>query len=456
MNMDAGSIRFDAMQGWWDMYSYALMTEMRQCRDEGKDVEAYEPVALAIDRLPRNAAREELADTLYRILRDAPLRADYPYHEPSDLEGILAARPEGRYVFRRPEITPQLRRQVRGAWLGRIAGCLLGKPIEGMRTPDITELLKNSGNYPLKRYMTKEDVAKTPRLVPQWGNRTWIDNLDGCAPVDDDTNYTSMAAKVIIDKYGRDFTPDDVARAWLESQNIYAYCTAERRAYMNFVTGLRAPESAEYKNAYREYIGAQIRADYFGYINPGDPETAARMAWRDASISHVKNGIYGEMFIAAVIAAAAVCDDVPTVIEAGLEQIPARCRLSRAVLGVLAGWKTGVTEEECFASIAKEWDEFTDYDWCHTISNAEIVTAALLYGGMDYSYSICRAVMTGFDTDCNGATVGSILGIMLGDGAIGEEWTAPINGTLDTSIFGVGRVSIEEMVDLTMKHMRRD
>ena len=82
-----------------------------------------------------------------------------------------------------------------------------------------------------------------------------------------------------------------------------------------------------------------------------------------------------------------------------------------------------------------------------------IVAAALLYGGGDYGKSICMAVETGFDTYCNGATVGSILGVMLGADAIPEYWKKPINDTLHTSIFGVGTVKITDRVKLTMEHL---
>ena len=452
MNFDPKYLNLTAMHEW-ELYSRGLNTELRQCLDEGRDVSQYAPLCEAISALPMGEAREELANVFFRIMSDAPMRADYPYEEPDDLPAIRAARPADRRTFSPPARDERLKDRIRGAWLGRVCGCLLGKPVEGMRTPDMHELLKNSGNFPLSRYMTLEDLKKTPRLLERWTKRAWADCLEGCAPADDDTNYTVMAARGIVGKYGRDFTSDDVARAWMDCQPKNAYCTAERRAFRNFVIGIWPPQSAVYKNPDREFIGAQIRADYFGYINPGDPETAAEMAWRDGRVSHVKNGIYGEMFAAAMIAAAAVTDDMETIIRAGLDEIPAGSRLSEGVRTVLNGFKAGLTGDECFADIARRWDEFKAYDWVHTISNAEIVTAALLYGGGDYGKSICRAVQTGFDTDCNGATVGSILGMMRGSAAVGAQWTGPVCGALDTAIFGVNCVTIEDMVEMTMSHL---
>ena len=83
-----------------------------------------------------------------------------------------------------------------------------------------------------------------------------------------------------------------------------------------------------------------------------------------------------------------------------------------------------------------------------------IVAASLLYGNGDYGKSICMSVETGFDTDCNGATVGSILGMANGINSIPEYWTKPINDTLHTSIFGVGTVKISDRVKMTMAHIK--
>ena len=313
--------------------------------------------------------------------------------------------------------------------------------------------MKETDNYPMHRYIYKSELSNEiiNKYKYPFASREYADEIDGM-PIDDDTNYTVLAQE-LIEKYGKDFTPYDVSRVWLDYQPKRFYCSAERVAYCNFIKGYVPPESAIYKNPFREWIGAQIRADYFGYINPGNPELAAEMAWRDASISHTKNGIYGEMFVAAMLAVAAETDSFEDIIKGGLAQIPCTSRLYESVTEVLNGFKNGVDQEEAFKKIHKKYNEYTEHGWCHTISNAMIVTAALLYGNGDYGKSICMAVETGFDTDCNGATVGSIIGMAKGIDNITEYWTKPINDTLHTSIFGVGTVKISDRVQLTLKHI---
>ena len=307
----------------------------------------------------------------------------------------------------------------------------------------------------MHRYISSKDLPDEIRNDEKhWlRNKCWIDTVK-YMPFDDDTNYTVMG-QILIEKYGRGFTPVDVKNEWLKLQPKESYCTAERVAFKNFMMGYNPPESALYKNPFREWIGAQIRGDYFGYINPGKPEAAADMAFRDASISHIKNGIYGEMFASAMIAAAAVCDSCEDIILAGLGEIPKTSRLYENVMLVLNGYREGKTKDECYALIHGMWNEANGHDWCHTISNAMIVAYALLYGENDFGKSICLAVEACFDTDCNGATVGSVMGMKNGIESIGEEWTSPINNTIETTLIGVGMVNIKEAVKKTLEHISK-
>ena len=435
----------------WEFYTSDILTEYRQSVEEGLDIENYKDVFEAVSRLPKNEVKKKFGDIVYEIVSNATVKKDYKYLEPSDLESIKALRKE--YKIKGKTDKKKLRSKIHGAWMGRICGCMLGKTVEGIRTNELILFLRESGNYPMHRYIYKSDINDDicAKYTFPFRNVPYADEINGM-PVDDDTNYV-IIAQLVIDKYGKDFTPYDVSRVWLKYQNKDAYCTAERVAYCNFVKGFEPPQSAMYKNPYREWIGAQIRGDYFGYINPGNPGLAAEMAWRDASISHIKNGIYGEMFVSAMIAAAAVTSDIEEIILCGLGQIPYTSRLYEEIMFVLDGFRNKVTQKECFAKIHEKYDEYSAHGWCHTISNAMIVTAALLYGSGDYGKTVCMAVETGFDTDCNGATAGSVLGMANGIDAIPEYWTKPINDTLHTSIFEIGDVKISERVDMTVKHI---
>ncbi len=434
----------------WEFYSSNLMIEYAQCLEEGLDIEPYKDVFLSVSKLPKDEQKKKLGDVLFEIVCHAKRRADYPHVEPSDLEAIRELRKPYSYQTR---TVGRLESQIRGAWFGRVCGCMLGKTVEGVRTNDLIPFLKATDNYPLSRYIVRSDLDKTDlnRYTFGFANRLYADEIDGMPP-DDDTNYTVLYQQV-IETYGKDFTPFDVSRAWLRLLPKDSYCTAERVAFCNFVKGYVPPESAIYKNPYREWIGAQIRADYFGYINPGRPALAAEMAWRDASISHTKNGIYGEMFVAAMLAVAAQTNDIKDILRGGLAEIPHTSRLYAAVTSVIHDFENGVSQVDCFRRIHEAYDEYSGHDWCHTISNAMIVAAALLYGEGDYGKSVCMAVETGFDTDCNAATVGSILGMANGIESIPACWTEPINDTLYTTIFGINKVKISDCAALTMKHI---
>ena len=435
----------------WELYSKSLHIEYMQSIEEGLDIAQYKPLFDSIIALPADEYKEKMADVLFDVVSHAPITEGYPYNEPSDLDGIFALC-EKRPLHAKTLTEEELKDKIKGAWYGRICGCLLGKPVEGVSCEDILRILKTTENYPMKEYIFKgkltEDLIKECRGFRYDFCADCVDH----APVDDDTNYVALA-QVLIEKYGKDFLPAHVAQLWMERQGKNAYCTAERIAYCNFIRGFRPPYSAMHKNSYREWIGAQIRGDYFGYINPGDPKTAADMAWRDASISHIKNGIYGEMFASAMIACAAVTDDIEDIILGGLSYVPTTSRLYKKIKDVLEDYHNGTGFYEAIEKFKTEYDPTNSHGWTHTIPNAAIVALALLHGKGDFGESICRAVEIGYDTDCNGATVGSIIGIRNGFSCIDDAWTKPVGGKLDTSIFGVGVLDIDKAVEKTMKHI---
>ena len=427
----------------WESYSKALATEYRQCLDEGRDVYRYNKLFDAIAGLPDSEGKDKLADTLFDMLQSLPQTGGYPYIEPSSYDEILKECVPVECVFNTLPKDMMLDK-IRGAVYGRICGCLLGKPVEGMRRDQLISFLKESGNYPMTRYIGRSDVENIGEYFFPIRQRVYDDGQLSGMPVDDDTNYIILALMTIL-KYKRSFTPGNVAELWVNSQPKNAYCTAERVAFRNFVDGFLPPYSAVYKNPFREWIGAQIRGDLFGWICPGDPKTAALYAWKDASISHVKNGIYGEMFVSAMLAAAGAGAGIRDAIKIGISYIPRFSRLYRAVNDVIACFDAGKTSDEFFADFLKQWNDTVAYDWCHTIPNAEIVTAALLWGNGDYGKTVCLAVQQGFDTDCNGATAGSVVGMVNGFSGIDRYWTSKISGTLFTSIFGYEKVDVDAL-----------
>ncbi len=441
----------------WLRLGRDIRVELEQCLTEGRDVEKYRAIVDDICKMDDDTlmANENWIAEVGAKMASAPFRADWKYVEPSDLPGIFASAPAEKPVLGEVPADEDLLKKLSGAWIGRIAGCLLGKPIEGWRRPTLDPVLKATGNYPMERYICQKEFSD--ELVEQYHlNRRscFADNIGDASPVDDDTNYTTFAMK-LVENYGKNFTASDVMEGWMRWIPILATCTAERAAYRNGALGLLPPETATYKNPYREWIGAQIRGDFFGYVNPGDPQTAADMAFRDASISHVKNGIYGEMYIAAMIAAAAVTNDMRTVIESGLAYIPAKSRLTEEIRYIIGLYDGGMSALDIIEEIHKKYNEFSAHDWCSTIANAMIVTMALLCGEGDFGRSICLAVQSAFDTDCNGATVGSILGIMLGEDGIDPYWYEVFHKAVYTSIEGYNRVDVDFLAKRTLELIKK-
>ncbi|WP_086825764.1 ADP-ribosylglycohydrolase family protein [Allokutzneria sp. NRRL B-24872] len=338
---------------------------------------------------------------------------------------------------------------VHGAWLGRAVGCLLGKPVEKIPRIGIEEIARATGNWPIQRYFTEIGLSEAIAARWPWNRRSrptsLIENIDGM-PEDDDLNYPLLAL-MLLERRGFGFTTDDVADLWLAELPAGRTFTAERIAYRNLLLGHSPPDTASYRNPFREWIGAQIRADLFGWINAGRPGVAAEMAWRDAVLSHTANGVYGAMFVAAAVSAAAVLEEPVQWLEAGLSVVPAQSRLAVAVRHAIVA----AQEESNWSRVLDRiYDHNGHLHWVHAVNNSALVAAAVVHGGGDFEASICRVVAGGWDTDSNGATVGSLLGVRLGAAALPESWTAPLKNRLATSVGGMDGIGFDELAARTV------
>jgi ADP-ribosylglycohydrolase len=417
----------------------ALEIERAQAIDEGRDFDAVQD---EYDRLHEQTAteghmalQEEIREFHDRV-QALPLRDDFEYEEPSDLAGIRAERPEGPRQVAVDVDEEELYDRIYGAWLGRCAGCLLGAPVEGWRTDQMWGYLKDLDRYPLDDYFRADvDQAVFDRYgIERRDNprRAFLDEIDHM-PENDDTTYT-IVALALLRRHGFDFESADVARFWTRYLPLVQVATAERVAYRNFADLVYPPESATRWNPYREMIGAQIRADFYGYVSLGDPEQAAELAWRDARISHVKNGIYGAMWVAAMLAAAPAVPDPRELVEVGLSEVPENSRLTESVHDVLDWYENGADYDDVIDRIHDRWDETVRYDWVHTIGNAQILTAGLLYGDGEFGPTVCKTVQACLDTDSNGATAGSIVGMIVGASGIPDRWTDPLDDRINTGV----------------------
>ncbi|WP_406329182.1 ADP-ribosylglycohydrolase family protein [Streptomyces sp. NBC_00203] len=414
------------------------------------------PLRAGASPTPASPYLRILAKDLLDELADLPSKL--AEHEPSSLTKIRTHCPDWPAqpgALSAPVSAPTQAR-LEAAWLGRAVGCLLGKPVEKLPLQGIRALAQATGNWPLHTWFTARGVPDDLLNTYPWNKRSaptsLAENIDGM-PEDDDLNYPLLNV-LLLQRHGRNFTTADVARLWLDELPAGRTFTAERIAYRNLLTGIDPPRTARHRNPFREWIGALIRADVHGWTNPGDPAAAAEQAHRDATLTHTANGVYAAMFTAATIAAAATgTHDVHACLHTGLTVVPPASRLARAVRHAVQ-----------LARTTPDFDTVVDelhtthraYHWVHAIPNTALIAAALTHADGDFSGSICRAVSGGWDTDSNGATTGSIAGLLAGDPlALPDRWTTPLKNRLATSIADFNGIGFDTLAHLTHRETRR-
>jgi len=321
--------------------------------------------------------------------------------------------------------------------LGKLIGVYLGRPFEGWTYERIMAELGEVWYYVHERLgkplvVTDDDVAGTftfLRALPDYGNR-------------------------------HDLTPAQIGQTWLnylvEERTILWWggmgMSTEHTAYLRLKRGMPAPHSGSILlngKVVAEQIGAQIFIDGWAMVAPGDPQLAADLARRAASVSHDGEAIYGAQVLAAMEAQAFVEPDIGKLLDTGVSFIPRDSVIYR-MIGDLREWRA---QEPNWRMARERLAAHYGYDKyggnCHVVPNHGLIMLSLLYGDDDFQKTLMIVNTGGWDTDCNSGNAGCLMGIKNGLAGIeaGPDWRGPVADRLYLSAADGGRAITDAVAE---------
>ena len=290
----------------------------------------------------------------------------------------------------------EFRNRVYACWMGKNIGGTLGMPFEGKREMNNVSFYTN---------LKPGEPAANDDLDLQL---LWLKAME---------DHGGAVDARILGEYWLKHVPVD----WNE------YGVGKK----NMRRGLLPPLSGHFQNEeWRPSNGAWIRSEIWACLAPGCPGLAARMAREDACVDHgAAEGTLAELFTASVESAAFVEHDRDTLIAIGLSMIPPECGVARAVRAAIEAKRAGKDWRAAREAVVMGTE---DTGWFQAPRNVAFTMIGWLYGNDDFGKSLCIAVNCGDDTDCTGATLGSILGIIHGTNGIPAKWTDPIGTEIKT------------------------
>ena len=286
-----------------------------------------------------------------------------------------------------------LKDKIYACWLGKNIGGTMGTPFEGR-----TEMQDIQG------FSTPENVVLA----------------------NDDLDLQLVWLKAVEEKGPYGLNAQTLGEYWV------SYIPPHWNEYgigkNNMSMGLIPPLSGEYKNEWKHSNGAWIRTEVWACMAPGCPDIAMKYAQMDACVDHgAGEGTYAAMFVAAIESAAFVIHDLRKLIDLGLSKIPADCRMAQTIRLLLDCRDKGIDWKETRRLLV---EHTSDLGWFQAPANVAFAMLGLLWGEGDFKKSMILAINCGDDTDCTGATLGSLFGILNGTAGIPEDWKKHIGDNI--------------------------
>ncbi len=277
-----------------------------------------------------------------------------------------------------------------GGWVGKCAGGILGAPIEGFKCFHNIELSEKlfETNYP-------NDDLDLQVL--------WLDLVKQKGPWIDENDLGKFWHKHVDFPWGE-------------------YGLAAK----NLASGVMPPLSGKHNNDYwNRGMGSPIRSEIWGMLCAGDPEKAAYYAQMDSSLDHVGFSVEAEMFLSACEALAFFESDINKIMKKAITIFPAESEITNMFNKVVEFNKD--TNYDSAKGKIKSY--FGDADFTSSPMNVAFAVHALLNFPVKME-SVMEAVNLGHDSDCISATVGALLGTIIGYNNIDPKWKKFIGNEL--------------------------
>lgn len=303
-----------------------------------------------------------------------------------------------------------LKDKIMGGWAGQTIGVVYGAPTE----------FKFCGTI-------------IPDQIPiSWGEgyvRHWWDRKPGLF----DDVYNDLTFAKAFDEFGLDVSSRELALAFAYAP--YHLAHANQAGRYNVRQGIMPPESGHWlNNPHADDLDFQIEADFIGLMSPGMLPQALDIADRVGHIMNSGDGFYGGAYVAGLYSAAFVESDPALIVDMALEGIPKESTFWQCINDVRIWHKKYPSDwKATWFEVLKKWGVDTGCPKGVSLSfnidaklNSAYVTIGLLYGGGDFAKSMEIAVRCGQDSDCNPATVGGVLGVVIGLENLPAFWKDPL------------------------------
>lgn len=333
--------------------------------------------------------------------------------------------------------------------LGKIIGVYLGRPFEGWT---YERILATLGEI---TYYVNDTIANLSKDI--WGHYY----KPPLVVTDDDITGTFTFLRTIPD-YGnpRNLLPSQIGQSWLnyiiENRTILWWGgfgnSTEHTAYLRLKRGYQAPESGSIalnSQIIAEQIGAQIFIDGWAMAVPGDPEFAADLARRAASVSHDGEAIYGAQVLAAMESLAFIESDIDVLLDTATSLIPNHSIIYRMIAD-LRNWRAEEPDwHQTFARIRQNYGYDKYGGNVHIVPNHALIILGLLYSNDNFQTAMKVVNTAGWDTDCNSGNLGCLLGIKNGLAGldIGPDWRGPIADRLFMPTADGGRSITDAVIE---------